>query len=501
MSDSVREYFFIVPNEGDTQILLVSEGKFWTLPHIRQAGRYAWQATAHVNKAANEALGVRATTRRCVSRDMDPGSPIQEMVYVIENHSASWTLPTAVRWVGPSEWRTLALATPGMARVLGEWFAWVGAADTSLRVPWYAAGWMKETGAWMIQQLARLDSSPTGPVEQVCSWQRSCVLRLPTTHGNVYFKAVPAILGAEVGVSVLLDHEYPGMVAEVMAVDADRRWMLMRDMGSKTLDSVPGLEQWKTAVNAYAQLQVSWVDATRRFAIAGCPNRGLLQLVESVDRLLGDTVAMKPGQPDGLSMKQIHALHYRARALKIAAHRLGTLRLPVSVDHGDFWAGQIVVGHKNPVFIDWSDASISHPFFSMAFFSDDDEMRPYLGDVREASQQLRDAYLDPWTVYEPYDILTQAWSIACSLAPLSTALQYHDRILPGMEVKWELENMVPYFLRSVLRHQSEALPTLGMADYEAQTESFDYDEVEVGASEGSAELRSQLGMEQFNRPY
>ncbi|MGB9578621.1 MAG: hypothetical protein ACPL3S_05055, partial [Halothiobacillaceae bacterium] len=155
----------------------------------------------------------------------------------------------------------------------------------------------------------------------------------------------------------------------------------------------------------------------------------------------------------------------------------------------------------NPVFIDWSDASISHPFFSMAFFSDDDEMRPYLGDIPDIALQMRDAYLEPWTVYEPYDILTQAWSIACSLAPLSTALLYHDHILPGMEVQWELENMVPYFLRSVLRHQGEALPTLGMADYELEAESFEYDQTESRASQGAAEFRSQLGVEQFNRPH
>jgi hypothetical protein len=195
---------------------------------------------------------------------------------------------------------------------------------------------MNAAGAWMVQQLARLESKPTGTVEQVCSWQCSCVMRLRTTHGASYFKAVPAVLGSELDISVLLDHEYPGMVAEVMAVDTGRWWLLMRDMRTKTLDSAPDLEQWKAAVHAYAQLQVDWVDAARRFSIAGCPNRGLLQLVESVDRLLVDTVVMKPGKADGLSMKQIHALHYRARTLKIAIHCLGTLRLlPVSLDHGD----------------------------------------------------------------------------------------------------------------------------------------------------------------------
>ncbi|HEY5001454.1 MAG TPA: hypothetical protein VII15_06420 [Candidatus Cryosericum sp.] len=38
-------------------------------------------------------------------------------------------------------------------------------------------------------------------------------------------------------------------------------------------------------------------------------------------------------------------------------------------------AGQIVAGDTNPMFIDWSNASLSHPFFSMAFFSDEEDLR------------------------------------------------------------------------------------------------------------------------------
>ncbi len=501
MSDPVRECYFIVPDAEDAHVLLVPEGNVWTLPHTVLSGEHKWQSTARVNRAANETFGFRATTRRCASPDMDPGSAVQEVVYVIENHSATWTLPSTARWVGVGGLGLLTMATPGMARVLQEWFAWVNATEKTLRVPWYETGWMSAAGTWMVQQLARLDCKPTGPVEQVCSWQRSCVMRLPTTHGVAYFKAVPSVLSSELDVSVLLDHEYPGMVAEVMAVDTARRWLLMRDMGAKTLDRIPDLGQWKAAVHAYAQLQVDWVDGARRFAIAGCPNRGLLQLVSSIERLLEDTVAMKPGTPDGLSMKEIHALHYRARALKIAAHRLGTLRLPVSLDHGDFWAGQIIAGDSSPVFIDWSDASLSHPFFSMAFFSDEEEIRPYLGDVPDAAEQLRDAYLEPWTVYEPHEILTQAWSIACSLAPLNTALLYHDRILPGLEMKWEMEDMIPFFLRGVLRHQGEALPTLGMADYEQQADSSEFEQEDLRSSEGAVAMRSQLQTRQIAGPH
>ncbi len=500
MSGSDCEYYFIIPDVDDAHVLLVPENGAWTLPHTTIAGARKWQATAHVNRAANEKMGFRATTRRCVSRSMDPGSAAQGLVYALESHSATWTVPSSARWADGRGLAGLRMATPGMAQVLDAWFSWVEDGSNPLRVPWYRAGWMAEAGAWIVEQLARLDSRPSGPIEQVCSWQRSCVLKVPTTHGTAYFKALPASMRTELAVSVLLDHEYPGMVPEILAVDADRGWMLMKDMGSTMLDAVPDLEQWKKAVRAYAQLQVDTVDAGRRFAIAGCPNRGLLQLVESVDRLLADTVVMRPGTASGLTMKQIHALHYRAKALKIAAHRLGTLRLPASLDHGDLWAGQIITGADNSAFIDWSDASLSHPFFSMQFFGNEEELRPYFADAAGARDQLRDVYLEPWTVYEPRDVLTQAWTIACALAPLNAALACHDRIAPVMEVPWETEDMIPFFLRSVLRHQGEALPTLGMADYETQAEAAEYEQAEPHMSEGAVEIRSQLGVQQLPGP-
>lgn len=136
MSNPIRDHYFIVPDVDDANVLLMAEGKFWTLSHT--------------------------------------------------------TL------TGAGDLTTLTIATPSMARVLEEWFARVSAVDKSLRVPWYGAGWMNAAGAWMVKHRARLDSKPTGPVEQVCSWQRSCVMRLPTTHGGAAcFKAVPAVQGSE----------------------------------------------------------------------------------------------------------------------------------------------------------------------------------------------------------------------------------------------------------------------------------------------------------------
>lgn len=495
------DYFFLVPDADDARVLLVPEGGLWTMPHALSHEFSRWQSVAHVNRLANRLLGMRATTRRCVSPGMDPGAPVRELVYAVENHLASWAPPPGARWAGAGDLDVLTLATPGQRAVLQEWFAWTQTADRSRRVPWYGAGWMTQSGGWIVQQLARLDTQPSGPIEQVCTWQRSCVLHLPTTRGLAYFKAVPAALRTEVDVSVLLDHEYAGMVPEVLAADSDRGWFLMRDMGPSTLEASPDLQEWKGAVRAYAELQVDMVDIRHRLGAAGCLSRGLLQLVESVDRLLSDTVVLRPELPGGLRMEQIHALYELARRLKIAAHRLGTLRLPVSLENGDFWAGQIVRGASNPVFIDWSDAVLSHPFFAMSFFGDEEELRPFFPDAAAACAALRDAYLEPWTVYEPYDVLTQAWTIACRLAPLNAALWYHDQVLPAAEVPWELQDVIPFHLRQVLRHERDVLPTLGMAELEEERSASSAPQTsEVPTSQGPAAMRSQLQTQTMTGP-
>ncbi len=68
----------------------------------------------------------------------------------------------------------------------------------------------------------------------------------------------------------------------------------------------------------------------------------------------------------------------------------------------------------------------------------------------QQNQRLREAYLDPWQVYEPMERLEQALELAEHLAPVHHALLYHAMILPNMEASWEMVNMVAYYLRMLL---------------------------------------------------
>ncbi|MBK9751442.1 MAG: phosphotransferase [Chloroflexi bacterium] len=121
-----------------------------------------------------------------------------------------------------------------------------------------------------------------------------------------------------------------------------------------------------------------------------------------------------------------------------------------TLTHGDFWAGQIVQTEDDRLlFTDWSDAACAHPFFDVAFFLA--EISADLPDVPGAKDRLVQAYLSEWGELGS----TEAYAAAEIIAPLYTALRYHHDILPRMEIAWEMENMLNYNLRLMLKACAE----------------------------------------------
>lgn len=88
----------------------------------------------------------------------------------------------------------------------------------------------------------------------------------------------------------------------------------------------------------------------------------------------------------------------------------------------------VLLGDGRYIFTDWSDSSISHPFFSMvvtlratAHWLQLDEHGPEL-------QQLGDAYLEPWTTFAPRDALAAALALAYRLGMVNRALSWHHTL-------------------------------------------------------------------------
>lgn len=447
------EYHIALGRPGEARLLLVPGEGGWRLPGFSEGARRFWQEIAHINAWLRDGLGAPALALRCLAIAYSRDDELVSKVYAAALGAGDWPPPPGARWVAPAELPDLPLEREGHRAALAEWFAWyAGGPAPARRAPWYMPGWRTAVLAWAAEALARAGLAPTGPPEQLRSWQRSAILRVPTADGHVYLKAVPPVFGHEPGLTAALAAADPARFARPVAVDPARGWLLMRELPGPTLETLRADEdvaRWQAALASFAEVQIGTVARRAELRALGVPERPLATLAARLAPLLADPAATLPGRPAGLSADERATLLALAPRIQPMADALAAFGLPAALEHGDFWAGQVVVGDDAFGFLDWSDSSIAHPFFSLLLFLL--EIEDYFPRVPGVRERLRDAYLEPWRPLARGVDLARAFELAQPLAALHHALTYHADVLPNLEVAWEMELMLPFYLKMALR--------------------------------------------------
>ncbi len=224
----------------------------------------------------------------------------------------------------------------------------------------------------------------------------------------------------------------------------------MADAGTQPLIDHPEIERWEAALGAYARMQVALSQHIGELRALGVPERGLSWLQAGLGQLLADSGALSAGVA-GLASDEIVALRQLEPELRKDCLRWERSGLPLSLEHGDLSAWQVQLDGVDNRFLDWSDSSVAPPFFSMLGMLRD-LPREILA-VPLAAARLRDAYLWGWSELAPPGSVREAFDAAQRLAPLHHALIYYVDVLPFMEQRWELEPMLPFYLRMLLSRQ------------------------------------------------
>ena len=373
-----------------------TDGRTFGVPTIELAEFHPFHLVGPVNSAVAEFCGARVTTLRCLSSEPTPDGG-RHRRYELEAHGPPRGL-TEVELDLPPPWN-----------------------------PWEQAGWYTEAEAWMRE---RVDA----PVEQRSTKSISAFLRA----GDAYLKAVPRIFAAEPAITDGLYRRHPGIVPEVLDIDAERGWLLTRDFGSESLAGAPP-PTWTEALVAYADLQLAWVGRSDELRALGCPDRTLAQLEADLDRVLVDLGAMLPGREDGLSDGQLAALPELRARLHDSAGRVAALGLPPTLDHGDLHAENIALRGGKPLVFDWSDACLALPLVSITPMLAWDEA------AVATRKALRDAYLG--RIGAP----AEAYDDAMLLGLAHQAVSYH-RITQGTApyARWQWENVLPWIVKQLL---------------------------------------------------
>ncbi len=452
MRQQTYRYNGIIPHVSKQMVCLIFADDAWWLPSWEDHESRSWKAVEQVNAAMHDRFGIDVTTLRCFATTTDPARMLMTRTYEFENRSPAWTPPGRGRWVTRDALDALSMGDLTQRDLLVAWFTEQAQGIPGKRRLWARRGWFDATRNWIRDQV-RMQGITLHNVEQVQTWERSCVLRAHTNDGDFYLKAWPPWASSDVQLMRALASWYPRNFPTIVAVEPDRRWLLTREFDGEPLESAPKIAHWEDALRRYAEIQIGLALRQQDLRDLGVPQHPIEEIPTLCATLFGETDSATPSllaDKSGLTPAEYASLREAIPRITTLTTELASYTIPVSLDAGDLRAENIIWTEAGvPLFRDWSDAAITHPFMSPAIF-----LAEGAGALAEADavERLRAAYLTPWSLYKSTEDLRRALAIASVLGPLQLAITYQRTIVPALEQRWELEQAIPGLLRMSLEH-------------------------------------------------
>jgi hypothetical protein len=256
-------------------------------------------------------------------------------------------------------------------------------------------------------------------------------LQVPTTRGNVWFKAAGRGTAFEVGLYELLQRVVPARVLAPIAIDTARGWLLLPD-GGATLSARLGETDLTRALQQilpqYGELQRKLAPHVGELLSLGVTDMRAAIMPRRFEEAL---VAAEPYLQESGSSEE------RAAYAGVVAFRdtfvgwcseLAAAPVASSLDHNDLHAANILVSGPSTAFearfYDWGDGVVSHPFASMlvALRVLASELECAATDPRLLS--VRDAYLEVWSDEASHAELFRTLELACHVGKAARALTW-----------------------------------------------------------------------------
>jgi len=222
----------------------------------------------------------------------------------------------------------------------------------------------------------------------------STVLRVPTSDGVVWFKWPREGFDYEAALLELIVPLAPELVTEVIALRPERGWVLMADAGERGRDRPV---EWAPLLSRYAELQIATAPLAGELLERGVFDFRLSALDDRFDALLAV-----------LDADLAAALSRRLPRIVSRVRELAACPLPVMLDHGDLHDANVFVRAGHARILDWGDANVAHPLFSL---------------IVEMDRDARGAYLEPFTVLAPMAQLEAGAELVAEHRPLLRVLE------------------------------------------------------------------------------
>jgi len=300
---------------------------------------------------------------------------------------------------------------------------------------WTSREWRDEALEWAMRAL-----SPHGLALR--AWTQphirpwSTMVRLETDSDIVWLKAPGDGALYEVPLLVLLERLGLPSLPKTLAHDDDLGLVLLAD-GGPTSRAAHGGKAPPDVVARYlvdyAALQRSLEPHVATLLATGVPDLRPSTMpatyLDTVDRLEGE----RP--PGALSAADAARLRALAPAYADACAELAGSGIAPSLNHDDLHDNNVL--DAGPVFIDWGDSCVGHPFGTM--LATLNSLMAHHGLAPDDPSFLRvvDAYTEAWTDVADRTTLRRQVQLCQRVGPLTRSLSYRQAVTNVDEVAWQ----------------------------------------------------------------
>ncbi|PSL43248.1 phosphotransferase family enzyme [Salsuginibacillus halophilus] len=412
---------FIIYAEKDEAILVDVDSIAISLPSYRAKASHI-AVTNHINRYLENEYNIKTNVIKCHYENE------KQRVFVVELIQEKGLLPSKAKWLH----NHLDKLSDGEKKILKSWRS----ASRQVSLPWFKFGWRNRMEAWLEKTF--YDDSLR--VEQVRSWERSALFKVIGQRESYFVKAVPSVFSHEPLVSRFLHQYQPLDVPEIIDAEMDQNCYVMKELKGPLLGETTNMTYWKEAVLSLADIQKNSLEHIEQLKELKCPVRPVSNIIQDYS----EGTLYKLYRSNYIQSEVYQKLIVTLPRLINKSELLKSTNVPLALEHGDFFGGNIIVQDGKSVIYDWSDCCLSHPFLSVVTFLE--EVEQFFS--KAAALALLDEYLEQWNMFASKEALAKEYELIKSIAPAYGLTVYQTFIFPNFNDNWDKQQIVDGYINS-----------------------------------------------------
>jgi len=409
-------YRVIVFGSNGTEMLLkTSDGRF-VLPSVEIP---RWERVAENLTAALERdFGCEAVclfTHNHSSKDGDTQTDLYEVMECWQE----------AKHPAKAAWQPIRLLTASLFRdanefrVVDQCIHELVSLERDSGSPFARRGWLAELRDWTADVLRGAGVEHIGPLRQYNASPAFSLIRFATTGPAVWFKAVGAPNLREFPITLKLVELFPKFTPKILGTKPEWNGWLSREVEGSNLGETKELALWEQAAADLSTLQIESMSKSALLLRLGAHDLRLDVLLSVIDPFF-DLVARLMDQqqkvpPAILSREELSLVRV---LVDDALTLLQDLGVPDALGHLDLNPWNIIVSSDRSVFLDWAEAYVGPPFFSLEYLLQ--HFQREVGASSTTQSQVVVAYERPWRQLLPEDRIGEA----LALVPLAAVFAY-----------------------------------------------------------------------------